>query len=237
MRGRWSAILIQKGYRAVKFIKPRKAFLSTVVVLLLSLLGACGPVLSIHPLYTDKDVVFDPALLGTWIDPTDKAGSPLIFERAGNNSYKASMRLSDQARVDGIFEVHLVKLQGQVFLDAVQTRNRISGQEVDLGIAVPGHVLARVSIEGNALRLNFLDQEWIKKELKSGKISIPHEEVDQAVVLTASTSELQKFALEHEEQAFPASNSSEVTVFQLESTDWRENANLSTLVEVRGETT
>lgn len=72
----------------MKFIKARKAFLSTVAVLLLSLLGACGPVLSIHPLYTDKDVVFDPALLGSWIDPTDKTGSPLVFEGGGSNSYK-----------------------------------------------------------------------------------------------------------------------------------------------------
>lgn len=83
----------------MKFIKPRKAFLSTVAVLLLSLLGACGPVLSIHPLYTDKDVVFDPALLGSWIDPTDKTGSPLVFEGGGSNSYKASMRLGNNTRL------------------------------------------------------------------------------------------------------------------------------------------
>jgi hypothetical protein len=106
---------IRKGYRAVKFIKPRKAFLSTVAVLLLSLLGACGPVLSIHPLYTDKDVVFDPALLGSWIDPTDKTGAPLVFEGGGSNSYKASMRLGNNTNVDGIFAVHLVKLQGRLF--------------------------------------------------------------------------------------------------------------------------
>lgn len=192
----------------MKFIKPRKAFLSTVAVLLLSLLGACGPVLSIHPLYTDKDVVFDPALLGSWIDPTDKTGSPLVFEGGGSNSYKASMRLGNNTNVDGIFEVHLVKLQGRLFLDAIQTKNRISGEETDLGITVPAHVLGRVFVEGSSLRLNLLDEDWIKKELKAGNISIAHEELGEDIVLTASTPELQKFVLTHaeDEGAFSASS-------------------------------
>jgi len=168
-----------------------------MAILLLCLLAACGPVLSIHPLYTDKDVVFDPALVGTWIDPQDTSSAPIIFERGSNDSYRAITRLDKNANVDQIFEAHLVKLNGRLFLDAVQTKNRMSGQEEDMGIAVPGHLFARVSIEGDSLRLDLLDQDWIKDKLETRKISIAHEELDGDIVLTASTPELQRFVLGH----------------------------------------
>ncbi|HUJ31376.1 MAG TPA: hypothetical protein VLY23_08860 [Candidatus Acidoferrum sp.] len=187
--------------------KCRKTTLTFVaVILVLLLLEACGPILSIHPFYEDKDVVFDPALLGTWVDPTDADSAPLVFERGKGDSYKAIMRSDDNSDVDAVFEVHLLKLGGRVFLDAVQMKNRIAGKEVDIGLAVPAHILGQVSIEGNVLHLSLLDQEWVEKELKAGKISIPHEEADGDVVLTASTADLQKFVLDHanDENAFSA---------------------------------
>ena len=180
--------------------KFAKKSLISAVVLLLSLLVACGPAFSIHPLYTDKDGVFDPALLGTWIDSTGDT-SPLIFERGDADSYKAITQLNDNTNVDSVFEVHLVKLGGRVFLDAVQTKNRIAGQGVELGLAVPAHILGQVSVEGNVLHMSLLDQEWMGKQLKAGKISIPHEDVDGDLVLTASTLELQKFVLDHADDA------------------------------------
>ena len=33
------------------------------------LLTGCVPVDSLNPLYTDKDIVFDESLLGTWVGP------------------------------------------------------------------------------------------------------------------------------------------------------------------------
>ncbi len=36
--------------------------------LLAVLLGSCVPVMSLHPLFNEKDVVFDEKLLGTWVE-------------------------------------------------------------------------------------------------------------------------------------------------------------------------
>lgn len=180
--------------------KFAKKPLISAAILLLSLLAACGPAFSIHPLFADKDVVFDAALLGTWTDPTGD-GLPLIFERGDADSYEVITQLNDKTNVDSVFEMHLVKLGNRVFLDAVQTKNRIAGQEVGLGLAVPAHILGQVSVEGNVLHMSLLDQEWMAKQLKAGKISIPHEDVDGDLVLTASTLELQKFVLEHADDA------------------------------------
>ena len=36
--------------------------------LLAALLGGCVPVMSLHSLYTEENVVFEEKLLGTWVD-------------------------------------------------------------------------------------------------------------------------------------------------------------------------
>lgn len=35
---------------------------------LAAILGGCVPVMSLHPLYTEKDVLFEEKLLGSWVD-------------------------------------------------------------------------------------------------------------------------------------------------------------------------
>lgn len=185
----------------------KKVAAALIAILLLCLLAACGPVLSIHPLYTDRDVVFDPGLVGIWFDP-GSSDAPVVFERGPDNSYRVITHLDKDTSADQIFEAHLVKLNGHLFLDAEQTKNRIAGKEEDMGIAIPAHLLGRVSIEGDALNLDLLDEDWIKDQLKAGKISIAHEDNDDGdVVLTASTAELQKFVVAHadDDKAFPNS--------------------------------
>ena len=45
-------------------------------LLLAVVLSACVP--SLHPFYTETDLVFDPALLGEWVEEDIAAGSPLL---------------------------------------------------------------------------------------------------------------------------------------------------------------
>ena len=57
-------------------------------------LTACIP--SVHPFYSDKDVVFDPRLLGEWLEK-DKEEKPQSwhFEKAEDNAYRLSITESD----------------------------------------------------------------------------------------------------------------------------------------------
>jgi uncharacterized protein with PIN domain len=67
---------------------------------------------------------------------------------------------------------------------------------------IPAHSFMRVSLEGHVLRLAFFDLDWLKKNIEQNKVTIKHERRDDTIVLTASTEELQKFVLEHVEEAF-----------------------------------
>lgn len=78
-------------------------------------LAGCQPVDTFNPLYTDKDVTFDPALLGKWaLDEVT-----LEFSDAGNKTYNVVFSdATDPQRM--ILEGHLLVLEGHRFLDLVQ---------------------------------------------------------------------------------------------------------------------
>ncbi len=82
------------------------------------LLAGCAPVDSLNPLYADKDVVFDEALLGQW----GTAEEGLNFAKLGDNGYRIVMsgKDDDTGQVTTfVFDAHLVNLQGHLFLDVV----------------------------------------------------------------------------------------------------------------------
>ena len=154
---------------------------------------------ALHPLYGDDDSVFEPGLLGRWNGPADDTDpTVLTFEKGQGNSYQAILAGPDcGSSVDCIFEVYVVRLNGRLFFDAVQTKVRVKGQEVDTGIVIPSHLIGRLSLTAETLRLDLLSDSWLKDSLKSGKGAIPFEVVDDDVVLTASTPALQKFVAAH----------------------------------------
>ena len=89
--------------------------------LLAVILGGCVPVLSLHPLYDEKDVVFQKNLLGVWVDDcgVDDSNEQMTWQfRRPDESKKAyELTYSDNEGNKGIFTVHLLKLEGRLFLD------------------------------------------------------------------------------------------------------------------------
>src|SRR5712691_11635222 len=95
-----------------------KSYRFFLAMLVMTFLAGCAPVDSLNPLYTDKDVVFDKALLGQWGSP--KEG--LTFVKLRDNAYRMviTQKKDDEAdQVSVVFEAHLVNLQGHRFLDLV----------------------------------------------------------------------------------------------------------------------
>jgi len=55
-------------------------YITTVLIIGIALVAsACVP--SLHPLYTDKDLIFEPALLGEWVEakPDSKSDGDLVL--------------------------------------------------------------------------------------------------------------------------------------------------------------
>lgn len=175
--------------------------LSLLVLLVLVVLWAgCWSPPSLHRLYTEKEVVFEPSLVGVWLvdlvdDGPNKLGGLLIFEDAGNNSYRILYADADDNLFE--FEGHLVHLGEHVFLDTYPLR------DPDTPGVLGAHLFYRLDLEGDTLHIFFLDDDWLKTKLEAGEFLLPNESISGTIVLTAPTPELQQFATQHPDDFKP----------------------------------
>jgi hypothetical protein len=181
-------------------MKTRSLLLTGIVGLTLA--GCFVP--SINPLYTEKDLVFDPALVGTWGKPDDT--QRWVFAREGDKAYTWQVIEKESTNT---FRAHLVRLGEQRFLDAllVRTSDNWPGVGRPAVVVRPAHIFFTVELTNSTLQLRGLNPEWIDKLLKEQPKEIAHEwlkEPDNSdeggrVLLTASTAELQRFVLKYAE--------------------------------------
>ncbi|MEW6158370.1 MAG: hypothetical protein AB1813_13120 [Verrucomicrobiota bacterium] len=151
---------------------------------------------SVYPFYTNQDVVFEPKLIGDWVEPKendDATPSTWTFARGTGNDYKLAVGKPGEKTE---FETHLFKLQEVLFLDLKPTK-----EEDDF---IPPHYLMRV-VSLEPLKLAVISDKWMKQHLKENPKALRHliTKVDPdnkdnyRLVLTADTFELQKFLVKH----------------------------------------
>jgi hypothetical protein len=151
-------------------------------------LTACAP--SLHPFYTEDDVVFSEALPGVWIDDS---GETCKFTKSGDNYYELLILDDEPQR----FEARLIDLGGVTFLDLYP---KPLGKEINLYPEnfVPAHTLARVTIGKDSISIAMMDGDWLKRLSDQNQLYLAHERInDDMIALTAPTRELQAFALKN----------------------------------------
>ena len=170
----------------------------TIIALGLSALTLAwtGCVTSVYPFYFEKDVAFDPALLGDWIENQNNANVHWKFERDGQTAYRLTH--TGERGESSVAQAHLFKLHGQRFLDFLGSEPKEDDGFVP---AIPAHLLLRVVHIGPTLELVGLDYDWLGKLLEKNPKAIRHHIIedhgDNRLVLTADTAELQRFVVKH----------------------------------------
>ena len=167
-----------------------------------------GCISSIHPLYTSKDVAFDPLLVGEWFDKNNS--NRWVFESTADSSYTMTYHengiiLDTSAITISEFEVHLVNLDGHYFLDLYPgENNQIKMSTLLATTLLPVHLFAKLEYIDGEYLISFLNGEWLKKSIADKKIDIAYEKTNEQIVLTASTQDLQKMVLQNvdNEEAF-----------------------------------
>lgn len=154
-------------------------------------------VTSVYPYFTEKDLVFEPALIGTWHDaePDHSEKESWKFEKSGGQSYKFTYQEPDKTN---LFSAHLFKLKNQFFLDTCPTQPPDD--------FIPPHYLLRMNITGSTFNYSVMDYEWLAKFLEKNPGALRHhlvaenpgnEDEKKRLVLTANTAELQAFIMKH----------------------------------------
>jgi len=167
------------------------------VVLLLSIVTGCVP--SLNPIFTEKDVIYDPALVGTW--GTDDQKEKWVFSKSGDNAYKLRQTDSEGAKAE--FDVRLVRLGDYKFLDLIVTNMDEKDFRMNGWAAfslIPAHLVLQVHEIGPKLKISAMNPDWVKEWLEKNPKSIEHRRLnDDRYIFTASTKDLQKFVLQHAE--------------------------------------
>jgi len=179
--------------------------------LLAALLGGCVPVMSLHSLYTEEDVVFEEKLLGTWVD--DSNDTTWEFSRAGAKEKAYKLIYSDNEGKRGSFDAHLVKLENQLFLDIFPnqfTSEQQNWEEMkwayNFFFFAPAHTFIKIDYIEPQLKMRRTVNDEMKELFKEEPNAVKHELVEDEIVLTASTKELQAFVLKYayDIRVFPA---------------------------------
>jgi hypothetical protein len=154
-------------------------------------------VVSISPLSTEKDAVFEPALVGSWnASPTEQ----YLFSKLGENAYKVE---ANDGKTKTTFVGHLVRLDGVLFLDMAA-----STAWAELGVPkaaegtlndwfLPLHFFVRVNQVTPSFSVSAVDETWFKGYLKEHPTALAYTFHDSDVVLTGSTDDIQKFFRAH----------------------------------------
>ncbi len=173
--------------------------------LLATLLGGCVPVMSLHSLYTEENVVFEEKLLGTWLDDPNSPEAIWEFNRIEEpeNAYK--LFFSDNKGKKGSFVAHLVKLENRLFLDVYPSElpwepddpNEVKWLYNSFFL-IPTHTFIKIDSIEPQLKMRLTNDEELKEQLLwEDPNAVKHTSIEGRIILTASTKELQAFVLKH----------------------------------------
>ena len=172
--------------------------------LLAALLGGCVPVISLHSLYTEENVVFEEKLLGTWVDEPNSPEAIWEFKRFDdpNNAYK--LIFSDKDGRKGSFVAHLVKLQNRLFLDVYPSELPWEPEDpnevkwpYNTFFLIPAHTFIKIDSIEPQLKMRLTNDDKMEKLLKEDPNAVKHMSIENRLILTASTKELQAFVLKY----------------------------------------
>lgn len=163
------------------------------------LLCSTGCVPSLHPLYIEQDVVFDPNLIGLW---THESGESVEFSKLDVNKYQVVYRNPREERAGAAtFVGNLMKINGSMFMDLFPEHPNLHfNPEMNSAYRtgfVAVHSFVHVMRIEPTLQVRRLNIDWLQKITKEDPQAIRHEKIGGNVVLTASTNELQAFLLKH----------------------------------------
>ena len=173
----------------------RKAIQLSIIAFIAALIGGCVP--SWNALFTEKDLIFDAKLVGTFNGDDDEVWE---FAKDGDKKYKLTYTDKDGKAT---FDAHLLKIQNRQFLNVRLDENGYGELKLNAlakMTMVPAHIFFRVDEIGSLTKLAAVDPGWLAKHLeKNPKAIAAHVKEGDMFFFTAETKDLQTFVIKHTE--------------------------------------
>jgi len=160
----------------------------------LFLIALSGCIPSLHPLYLPENLTAVKAIEGKWVtDGTQETTETWEFLQRDSLGYTLNYSENDQS---GRFDARPLMLGTYLFID-VKPNPPDSDNDVYQGLMLPLHLFGRVWIQGDSLRIAWLDGDYVKDQVDKGDAGVTIDDMDEDQILTSSTQELQAFVLRH----------------------------------------
>ena len=189
-----------------------------------------GCLTTLHPIFTEKDLAYDPKLIGTWnTENQGNKGKVVISNLATENSLELPGNIST-IKQKGYFISYqngpgetskqyiafLARIGKHLYFDYYPA-DRKEDEKIDEFFGahlVKMHTSYRVEIlNDGSFELSQLDESYVTKLIDEKKIRISHEtDADDNTVITASTQELQQYLLKYGDE--PSAYRSDKTIFK-----------------------
>jgi len=186
-----------------------------IAVAMAAILIGCVP--SLHPLYTGSDLVFDEGLVGDWIEEGED--EIWTFEKGGGGYYLTITEVEDDdedqdvdedddAEIDDDdahkadddevleFRAFLFELDGRRFIDFYADPGEWS-ESAYSDLMLPMHWFGAIEIEDDHFDIAVMDGGKLSSMVEAGTDAPSYVEMDNYLLLTAPTGDLQEFVLDH----------------------------------------
>jgi len=173
---------------------------------------------TLHPIFTEKDLTYDPKLIGTWnIEREGNKERVIISNLATENSVELPGNISDikekgylisyqheDSRNPERYIAFLARIGKYLYFDYYPAYKK-EDQKIDEFFEahfVKMHASYRVEIlNDGSFELSQLDGSYVNSLIDQKKIRINHERgADDNIVITATTSELQQYLIKYSDE-------------------------------------
>lgn len=169
--------------------------LTNIVIISMTLFFVGCPARSFYPFFTEKNLMFNPGLVGAWMDQNKK--ETYFFQKAEGKNYY--IIVCEEKGDTSYFQAQLGQIGKVWFLDSYPSEESENFQ------LVPTHIISKMWFNGDTLTFASLESDYLQKLIESKKIKIPYTTQKGDIILTSSTEELQQIVLQlaQDDKAFP----------------------------------
>ncbi len=169
-----------------------KKFYLIILIALILTLNSC--VSSLNPIYTEKDLIFIPELVGEWTETDNKSKTTWTFKKQDEKKYILNFLEDDKLAT---FKGNVTKIGDYYYLDLYLKETDTINSLYNLHI-FPVHTFSRLTINGDKLNIEFFSWDWFKEKFKEGKKQLDYiESEDKQIMITSRTLDLREFMLKN----------------------------------------
>lgn len=177
---------------------------------------------SVHPLVSEDEAVELPGISGIWesederftfikegefddVQLTNRFGnkSSLFITDSGDDSTDTDHPaylviyedLSNEKPDSAYFFGSFIQLEQSYYLDLFPFD--VLNVDFFKSHLQPVHTFSKIKLNEDSLSIQLFQDEWIEEQIRDHKVRIKHEQLEEGILITASTNELQQFIIKY----------------------------------------